>query len=138
MYNVPVYRYTCTGMLEFWSCLNLKIFAEKGVVVLAMGDTSPVFEPPGTKRARKTGERVLGRGHHAEITFKLAVVQIHMAMSCGVPPTSVTLYLKPMNGALAACVPFWNFTAPSPIPSVSVSLPSAVSTFAMLLLKLRL
>ena len=36
-----------------------------------------VFEPPGAKRARKTGERVLGEGHHAEVTFKLAVVHIH-------------------------------------------------------------
>ena len=42
-----------------------------------MAGLSPVFEPPGAKRTRKTGERVLGEGHHAEITFKLAVVHIH-------------------------------------------------------------
>ena len=44
--------------------------------VLGMGDLSPVFEPPGAKRTRKTDERVLGEGRHAEVTLKLAVVRI--------------------------------------------------------------
>ena len=48
-----------------------------------MAGLSPVFEPPGAKRARKTGERVLGEGHHAEITFKLAVVHIHKQLVGG-------------------------------------------------------
>ena len=47
-----------------------------GALVLAMDDTSPVFEPPGAKRTRKTDERVLGEGRHAEVTLKLAVVRI--------------------------------------------------------------
>ena len=52
-------------------------------MVLAMDDTSPVFEAPGGKRTRKTDERVLGKGHHAEVTLKLAVCHIHRKLVNG-------------------------------------------------------
>ena len=59
---------------------NLKMCGESVefvALVLAMDAKSPVFEAPGQKRTRKTDERVLGKGHHAEVTLKLAVVRIH-------------------------------------------------------------
>lgn len=56
------------------------------------------------------------------------------AMSCVVPPGSVILYLKPMNGTLAVCVPFWNVMAPSPVATTSLLEPSLAATLAMPLL----
>ena len=61
-----------------------------------------------------------------------------MAMSCSVPLESVTLYLNPMNGALAVCVPFWNFRAPSPVPSTILFELSLAEMFAMLFVNARL
>ena len=42
-----------------------------------MDDASPVFDAPGAKRSRKTDERVLGRGQHADVALKLAIVRVH-------------------------------------------------------------
>ena len=55
----------------------MKFLLNFGAFVLAMDDTSPVFEAPGGGRKRKTDEPVLGKGHHADIALKLAVLQIH-------------------------------------------------------------
>ena len=56
-----------------------------------MGDVSPVVddapEAPGSKRARKTDERVLGTGVHAqEVTLKRAILHVHHGLKHGLIP----------------------------------------------------
>ena len=48
-----------------------------------MGDVSPVFEGAGQKRSRPVDGPVLGRGHHAELTLKLAITRLHDKIKTG-------------------------------------------------------
>ena len=54
-----------------------------------MANTSPIGdapEAPGAKRAREKDQRVLGKGNHAQVTLKRAILHVHDGLVRGLIP----------------------------------------------------